>query len=105
MPAPTSKKEVQYFMGVINFVYRFVPDFAVMVKPIHNLLKQDRSFYWTGNVEDAFVGIKKAIRSASVLAKPYFEKEFMIYTNATEEAFSAILMQGDDQGNEKPMAL
>jgi hypothetical protein len=27
----------------------------------------------------------------------------MIYTNATEEAVSAILMQGDDQGNEKPV--
>jgi hypothetical protein len=39
LPAPTSKKEVQYFMGVINFICRFLPDFAVMVKPIHNLLK------------------------------------------------------------------
>jgi hypothetical protein len=28
----------------------------------------------------------------------------MIYTNATEEAVSAILMQGDDQGNKKPVA-
>jgi hypothetical protein len=33
-----------------------------------------------------------------------FEKEFMIYTNATEEAISSILMQCDDQGNEKPVA-
>jgi hypothetical protein len=44
LPAPISKKEVQAFMGIINFVRRFVLDFAVMVKPIHNLLKQDRSF-------------------------------------------------------------
>ena len=44
LPTPTSEKEVQDFMGVINFVHRFVPDFGVMVKPIHNLLKQDRSF-------------------------------------------------------------
>jgi hypothetical protein len=28
----------------------------------------------------------------------------MIYTNATEEVISTILMQCDDQGNEKPMA-
>jgi hypothetical protein len=47
LPAPTSKKKVQAFMGIINFVHRFVPDFVVMVKPIHNLLKQDRSFSWT----------------------------------------------------------
>jgi hypothetical protein len=44
LPAPTSKKEVQAFMGIMNFVRRFVPNFAVMVKPIHNLLKQYHSF-------------------------------------------------------------
>jgi hypothetical protein len=101
LPAPTSKKEVQDFMGVINFVRRFVPDFVVMVKLIHNMLKQDHSFSWTDDVENSFVGIKKAISSAPVLVKPSFEKEFMTYTNATEEAISAILIQGDDQGNEK----
>jgi hypothetical protein len=104
LPAPTSKKEVQAFMGVINFVCRFVPDFVVMVKPIHNLLKQDRSFFWTDDVENAFVGIKKVISSAPVLAKPDFEKEFMIYTNATKEGIFVILMQGDDQGNKKLVA-
>jgi hypothetical protein len=69
-------------MGVINFVHRFVPDFSVMVKPIHNLLKGDHSFSWTDDFENDFVGIKKAISSTPVLAKLDFEKEFMIYTNA-----------------------
>jgi hypothetical protein len=91
-------------MGVINFVRRFVPDFTVMVKAIHDLLKKDHSFSWTDDVENIFVGIKKEIRSTVVLAKPDFEKEFMIYTNSTEETISAILLQGNDQGNEKPMA-
>ena len=58
----------------------------------------------TYDVENSFVGIKKAISSAPVPVKPDFEKEFMIYTNATEEFISAILMQGDDQGNKKPVA-
>jgi hypothetical protein len=42
LPSPTSKKEVQAFMGIINFVHRFVPDFSLMLKPIHNIIKQDR---------------------------------------------------------------
>jgi hypothetical protein len=70
-----------------------------MVKPIHNLLKRDHSFSWTYDVENAFVGIKKANSSA-----PDFEKEVMIYTNATEEAVSAILLQCDDQDNKKLVA-
>jgi hypothetical protein len=101
MPAPISKKEVQAFMGVINFVRRFVPYFSVMVKPIHNLLKKDHYFSWTNDVENSFVGIKKAISSTPVLAKQDFEKEFTIYTNSTEEAVFGVLMKNDDQGNEK----
>jgi hypothetical protein len=33
--------------------------------------------------------------------KPNFEKDFIIYANATKEAISVILMQNDDQNNEK----
>jgi hypothetical protein len=96
LPAPTSKKEVQAFMGIINFVHRFVLDFVVMVKPIHNILKHDCSFYWTYNIDNSFLRIKKAINSSPILAKPNFEKYFIIYTNATEEAIFAILLKSDD---------
>jgi hypothetical protein len=101
LPASTSKKEVQSFMGVINFVYRFVPDFAVMVKRIHNILKKDRPFSWIDDVENSFEGIKKEISSTPVLAKPYIVKKFTIHTNATEEVIFVVLMLNDDQGNEK----
>jgi hypothetical protein len=96
--------EVQAFMGIINCVCRFVPDFALMVKPIHNIIKQDRSFSWIDDVKNAFIRIKKAISSTPVLAKPDFEKYFTIYTNPTEEAVSAILLQCDDKNNEKLVA-
>jgi hypothetical protein len=78
--------------------------FAVMVKPVHNLLKKDHSFSWIDDAENVFVGIKKVISSALVMGKLDFEKEFMIYTNATEEAIFVILMQSDDQSNEKLVA-
>jgi hypothetical protein len=42
LQAPSSKKEIQSFMGKINFVRRFIPDFARMVNPIHNMIQQDR---------------------------------------------------------------
>jgi hypothetical protein len=73
-------------MGKINFVRRFIPNFARMVKPIHNMLKKDRSFSWNDDTEKDFIEIKKAISSTPILAKPNFEKDFIIYTNATEEA-------------------
>jgi hypothetical protein len=91
-------------MGIINFFRRFAPDFVVMVKPIHSILKQDRSFSWTNDVENVFVRINKEINSAPVLAKPDFDKEFIIYINSIEEAVSTILIQCDDQANGKLVA-
>ena len=41
---PKSKKYIQAFMGKINFVRRFVPNFAKISKPIHNMLKSDQTF-------------------------------------------------------------
>jgi hypothetical protein len=78
-------------MGRINFVRIFVLNFAVMVKPIHNRLKHDQFFSWTKDVERYFVGIKRAIGSTPVLAKPYFDKDFIIYMNSTEEAIHIFL--------------
>jgi hypothetical protein len=47
LPTLPSKKGIQSFMGKINFVRRFILDFAKMVKPIHNLLRKDEIFAWT----------------------------------------------------------
>jgi len=59
LPSPTSKKEIQSFMGTTNFIQRFVSDFVVIVKPIHNILKKDRPFSWIDDVKKDFVRIKK----------------------------------------------
>jgi hypothetical protein len=75
-----------------------------MVKPIHNILKQYRSFSWNDDTEKYFVEVNKSISFAPVLEKPNFEKDFIIYTNATEEVICAILVQKDDQNNDHPIA-
>jgi hypothetical protein len=54
--------------------------------------------------KNAFEGIKKEISFAPILEKLDFQKDFTIYTNSTEEAVCVVLMQNDDQGNEKPVA-
>jgi hypothetical protein len=74
-----------------------------MVKPIHNMLKQDWSFSWNDDTEKVFIEIKRAISFVLVLAKLDFEKYFIIYTNAIEEAISAIVFQKDEQINEQPI--
>jgi hypothetical protein len=84
LKSPSSKNEIQSFMGKINFIRRFILDFDRMVKPIHNMLEKDQSFSWNDTIENNFVGIKNAIISTLVLENPDFAKYFIIYTNAIE---------------------
>jgi len=48
--------------------------------------------------------MKKAITSAIVLAKPDFDMDFKLYTNATEEAIPKILIELDFEGYERLIA-
>ena len=44
-----NKKTVQYFLGQINFVKRFVPDFSQIVLPLQNMIKKIFVFKWGHN--------------------------------------------------------
>ena len=41
IPLPHNKKGMQSFMGTINFVRRFVLDFAQTVKPLQQMVKKN----------------------------------------------------------------
>jgi hypothetical protein len=45
-PTPTNKKEVQSFLGFINFYRRFVQDFSELARPLFDLTKKDVKWYW-----------------------------------------------------------
>jgi hypothetical protein len=43
---PRNKKEIQSFIGRINFLRIFVPNFVEMVRYITNMLKKDHEVKW-----------------------------------------------------------
>ena len=40
-PAPTTVKEVQFFLRFANFYKRFIQDFADIAKPLHDLTRKN----------------------------------------------------------------
>ena len=88
---PNSQKEMQSFLGKINFVRIFVPNFAQVVKPLQFLVKKDVPFKWSNEQKDAFTEIRRAIAEALALMSPDFGKYFILYTFATEFSYAAVL--------------
>jgi hypothetical protein len=72
LPPPSSKKSMQCFLGKINFVRTFVPSFSEIVRPLHNLTKNDVLYHWGLQESQAFDSIRKAITEAPSLMSPNF---------------------------------
>ena len=71
---------MQSFLGKINFVRRFISDFAENVKPLQEMIKKDFNFKWTKERREVFDKIKEAIVEAPTLRSPNFDNEFILYT-------------------------
>eukprot|EP00253_Pinus_taeda_P006082 PITA_06082 len=95
---PRSKKEIQSFLGKVNFVRRFIPNFAEVVKNITKMLKKGADFKWTAEAKKSFEEIKKALTQALVLISPDFTKEFLIFTFSSEDTIAGVLLQKGSQG-------
>jgi hypothetical protein len=62
-----NKKALQYFLGKINFIHRFVPNFAERIKLLSALLKKDFSLRWGDETNRSFEYIKNTISQGPVL--------------------------------------
>jgi hypothetical protein len=55
---PRNKKSIQSFIGKINFLRRFIPNFAEIVKYITDMLKKDAEIKWIPEVKESVERIK-----------------------------------------------
>ena len=58
----------------------------------------------TSKERESFEQIKRAIALAPSLISPNFDKEFILYTFASETAYVIVLTHKDDNGEEHPIA-
>lgn len=102
-PRPTSVKEVRRFIGAAGWYRRFIHRFAEIVAPLTALTsKNKKSIDWSESAEMAFNSLKDHLSSPPILAMCNYSKPFKIYTDASDVAGAAILVQEFEDG-EKPL--
>jgi hypothetical protein len=99
-----NKKALQYFLGKINFIRKFMPNFAERIKPLSALLKKDVAFRWGNETNRSFEYIKNAISQAPILINPDFSRDFIIFSFASQDTIAGVLMQKDADNYEHPVA-
>ena len=46
-PPPTNVQELQSFLGLVGYYWKFIPDFAEITSCLTQLIKKDTSLYWS----------------------------------------------------------
>ena len=73
-PVPQSLQEVRRFLGLSSYYRRFIPRFAKVAQPLHQLTRKGAEFVWSDECHSAFETLKQKLTSAPVLAYPAFDK-------------------------------
>ncbi|XP_052048830.1 uncharacterized protein LOC127692485 [Apodemus sylvaticus] len=92
-PTPTTRQEVRKFLGSVEFCRLWVPNFAELVKPLHEAAKKGGPFQWTEAQEDSFDRLKWALLEAPTLVLPDITKPFHLYVDESEGIAKGVLTQ------------
>ena len=103
-PVPTSRREVQQFVGFANYYRRFIKDFAQLARPLHRLTERTAPFTWSHECQESFDQLRERLCSTPILAYPDFQRPFILDTDASDTGIGGVLSQMDDQGRERVIA-
>ena len=101
--APKNKKELQKFLGKVNYLRRFISNLARKTKVFSNLikLKKVEEFKWEKQHHIAFDGIKGYLSKPSSLRPSLKGRPLKLYLLAAKESIGCLLAQNNDEGHEQ----
>lgn len=97
--SPKTKRELQRFLGLINYDRLFIKNITEKIKPLYKLLEKEIKFKWTEVEEETFQNIKKEWKNSLELYVPDMKGEFTLESDASDVGLGAVLTQ-----NEIPVA-
>ncbi|KAL5498856.1 hypothetical protein ACEPAH_1374 [Sanghuangporus vaninii] len=91
-PIPKNVHEVQQFLGLGNWLRRFVEGYSSVVKPLTSLTGK-AEWRWGEEQQKAFEELKKRLTNPPVLVIPNNEDPFCVEADASDFATGGVLLQ------------
>ena len=86
MPQPRTVQEVRRFLGMCNYLSRFMPTLSKTSEPLRHLLEEGMEFRWTDAERKAFEELKQLISADQLLRFYDVRKPVVIQCDASREA-------------------
>ncbi|UYV76785.1 hypothetical protein LAZ67_14002014 [Cordylochernes scorpioides] len=98
-PQPNSTRQLQRFIGLVNFYHRFIKNSSHILAPLYSLLKTkspNASLNWTSDTLEAFQNIKNAHAENTLLNYPQPNSTLSVLVDASNVAVGGVLQQLND---------
>lgn len=99
--SPENESEVRSFLGLANYMGKFIPDLATIDEPLRRLTQKGVAFAWGKMEQSAFIEIKSRIAKASCLGFYNLEDETSLIADASPHALGAVLIQTDNKNESR----
>eukprot|EP00879_Flechtneria_rotunda_P001398 GHRR01001550.1.p1 GENE.GHRR01001550.1~~GHRR01001550.1.p1 ORF type:complete len:633 (+),score=44.76 GHRR01001550.1:1745-3643(+) len=98
-PTPRNVHEVRSYLGLTGYYRRFIKHYAHVALPLTDLTKANTPWQWREDVEGrSFQQLTDALTSAPVMASPDPSLPYEVYTDASQYALGAVLLQNQGKG-------
>jgi len=107
-PAPQCQRDVQRFLGLVNFFHALIPKCAEMCAPLSDLQsvewnQSDPVPPWSGKHQRAFEEVKRAMASKPVVALPRDDLPYVLNMDSSAVGLGGCLMQKGEDGMLHPV--
>ena len=93
MPKPTTLKDLQTFLSMVQYLSKFIPRIADIAEPLRDLMKKHAPYARGPKHNQAFDNIKRKIVQAPILKYYDPKKEIVLQTDASIKGLGTCLLQ------------
>ena len=105
IPEPRTGKDLQRFLGAMNFLRAHLPYYDEIVGPLYQLSRIKKPLQkdplWKSEGLEAFKKAKALLHHPAILKAPISNEKFYVETDASDIGFGGALFQIDPKSNKK----
>lgn len=90
---PSSAKELQKLLGLVNYVRRFIRNLGEISSCLYSLLKKDAVFQWLSVHQKALDQVKTEINKNITLKNFDSKKDIVVKTDASQNGIGCVLLE------------